>query len=125
MDQPPTEIDPGDTATFYIAPADGGLPEVIGNVTYSVTDNSVGFFMSGVKINFDDPPTAANSASSDALHEVVLHGDHEQRRARRVEGERILARGHHPSSSASSSTDSTPPSACDTGQPSLAASACR
>ena len=42
VDQPPTETDPGDTATVYIARAYGGLPEVIGNVKYSVTDNSVG-----------------------------------------------------------------------------------
>src|SRR5919108_189047 len=56
--------------------------------------------------------------------EVVLHVDDEQGRSRRIERERLLGRRHRYSSSASSSMESTPPSAFDTGQPSLAAWAC-
>ena len=46
VDLPPTEIGPGDTMSVYIAPTYGGLPEVIGSVTYSVTDGTVRFFKS-------------------------------------------------------------------------------
>lgn len=59
--RPPDEIDPGDSVTAYVG--GGSLSDPHGFVSYAVTDPSIGFFGSGVRIDFANPPTSASSAS--------------------------------------------------------------
>jgi NHL repeat len=58
---PPDEIDPGDSSTIYVG--GGSLSAPSGFVNYRVIDSSSGFFGSGIRIDFADPPTSASSAS--------------------------------------------------------------
>jgi sugar lactone lactonase YvrE len=58
-----SQLAPGATASFYIAGSEALLPDIEGSIEYRDQDSSTGFFGSGLRIAFHDPPFASNTAS--------------------------------------------------------------